>query len=260
MIVIFCILSLACLGILAGCGKQKTEDQRSIKEEKEEIEKEKEEKEELKLIGNESEGENIYKVTLENNTGKDIVGISVKDSSQETYPENMLSENDRFVKNERRYLFYDANTAIKVLEDQQVDSGQPILDPQFDIQLTFEDQTALVLTAFPFDDIKEGKICLQDGVAFVEYESIVDNQKVSTKEAELNLKAQAEAEAAAKAQAEAEAAAKAQAEAEAAAKAQAEAEAAAAAQAQQWQQQQSSSSASSSDSSQGCVGNDADFW
>ena len=101
-----------------------------------------------------------------------------------------------------------------------------MLNPQMDIQLTFEDQTSLILTAFPFGDVEEAQICLEDEVAFVQYESLSSEELVSTKEAELRIKE----EAAAQAQAEAEAAA--------AAQAQAEAEAAAAAERQQQEAQQ----------------------
>lgn len=256
---IFCIAALACSYILSGCGEQEPTVQEDKVEEKKEETKE---EEKLKTIGMEAEGENIYKVILENNTGKEIIGVAIKDSSMDAYPENMLAENDKYIKEEKRIVFYDATAAKEAAENQQIDSESPILDPQFDIQLTFDDQTVLVLNAFPFDDMEEGKICLEDGVAFIEYQSVADKQKVSTKEAELNRKAEAEAAAAAKAQAEAEAAAKAQAEAqaqaeaEAAAQAQAEAEAAAA----QRQQQSSPASSNSDNNSQGCVGNDADFW
>ena len=44
---------------------------------------------ELKIIGAQAEGDSIYQVTLQNHTGKEITGVSVKDSSQEEFPENM---------------------------------------------------------------------------------------------------------------------------------------------------------------------------
>ena len=220
--------------LLGGCqGKNDASDTNIEEKQKEEV---------LKNIGTESDGENVYKVVLENKTGKDIVGFSIKDSSMTEFPVNMLEENDIFENDEKRNLFYDATSAVEAAENQETveDGNAKVLNPQMDIQLTFEDQTSLILTAFPFGDVEEAQICLEDEVAFVQYESLSSEELVSTKEAELRIKteaeaaaqAQAEAEAAAAAQAEAEAAAQAQAEAEAAAQAQAEAEAAAAAQAQ----------------------------
>ena len=212
--------------LLGGCqGKNDDSDTNIEEKQKEEV---------LKNIGMESDGENVYKVVLENKTGKGIVGFSIKDSSMTEFPENMLEENDIFENDEKRNLFYDATSAMKAAENLEKgeDGSAKVLNPQMDIQLTFEDQTSLILTAFPFGDVEEAQICLEDEVAFVQYESLASEELVSTKEAELRIKTEAEAEAAAQAQAEAEAAAQAQAEAEAAAAAQAEAEAAAAAQAQ----------------------------
>ena len=223
--------------LLGGCGSKKDASEEKTAEEKAE-----KQEEVLKNIGTEAEGDNIYKVMLENKTGKDITGFAVKDSSMAEYPANMLADGDAFTDGEKRYLFYDASSAAEATETQTAQSGESAnaLTPQMDVQLTFEDQTSMVLTAFPFGDVEEAQICLEDEVAFIQYESLSTKETMSTKEAELTIKAdaeaaaQAEAEAAAQAQAEAEeaAAAQAQAEAEAAAAAQAQAEAAAAAQAQ----------------------------
>ena len=59
--------------------------------------------------------------------------------------------------------------------------------------MVFDDQSTLVLNAFPFTDIKEGEICLEDAVAFVKYKSVATKEEISTKDAELNIRAQAEA-------------------------------------------------------------------
>ena len=172
---------ILCMSLFAGCSK------------KEESEKKKELAEELKTIGSEVEGENVYKVALENKTGKDIISVSVKDSSMTEYPANMLAPDDAFVKDEKRNLFYDSTSAIEAAKAAQTDAAKAILDPQYDIQLVFDDQSTLVLNAFPFTDIKEGEICLEDAVAFVKYKSVATKEEISTKDAELNIRAQAEA-------------------------------------------------------------------
>lgn len=217
-------LMLGITMFLGGCKGKNADSSASIEENQKE--------ENLKNIGNEADGENIYKVVLENKTGKDIVGFSIKDSSMTEFPANMLEENDVFENDEKRNLFYDATSAIEAVENQatEEDSSEKALTPQMDIQLTFGDQTSLVLNAFPFGDVEEAQICLEDEVAFIQYDSLASEEMVSTKEAELKIKAEAEA-AAAQAQAEAEAAA--------AAQAQAEAEAAAEAERQQQEAQQS---------------------
>ena len=248
--------------LLGGCGSSKNDSEEKDTEEKEQKE------EVLKNIGTEAEGENVYKVVLENKTGKNIVGFSIKDSSMTEYPASMLESEDVFEDGEKRNLYYDSTSAIEAAESQAQASGEEAkaLEPQMDVQLTFDDQSSIVLTAFPFGDVEEAQICLEDEVAFIQYESISSKESVSTKEAELTIKAEAEAAAQAQAEAEAAAAAQAQAEAEAAAaaQAQAEAEAAAAAQAeaarqqaaqqqaarQQQQQQQQQAPSNSGD---GCV-------
>ena len=213
-------LMLGIAALLGGCQGKNDDSSTNIEEkQKEEV---------LKNIGTEADGKNVYKVVLENKTGKDIVGFSIKDSSMTEFPVNMLEENDIFENDEKRNLFYDATSAVEAAENQETveDGNAKVLNPQMDIQLTFEDQTSLILTAFPFGDVEEAQICLEDEVAFVQYESLASEELVSTKEAELRIKEEAAAQA--QAEAEAAAAAQAQAEAEAAAAAQAQAEAEAA--------------------------------
>lgn len=214
--VMLSVCVLASAGMLLGCGGKKQEEKTEEKKE-----------EALKSIGKEEAGEGAYKVILENSTGKDIIGMSVKDSSMEEYPENMLAESDVFKKGEKRNLFYKKTVNEEIEEDVEQDT--PVLELQYDIQITFDDGTIFILSAFPFEDIKEGKICFAEEVAFVEYKSESTKQSVSTKEAELAIKAEAKAAAEAEAKAAAEAEAKAAEEAKAAAEAEA---------AQQWQQQQ----------------------
>lgn len=151
----------------------------------------------LKTIGVELTGENVYQVKLTNNTGKDIVGFSVKDSSQEAFPENLLAEDDVFANGEERILYYDATDAIEAAKAaQSTDANAPVLDPAYDVSLTFldgEEETVLVLHAFSFNDMESGSILLEDDVAFVSYHSTVTDQDVSTKEAEMKIKANEEA-------------------------------------------------------------------
>ena len=257
------------IAMAVGCAKK----EKSPAEEKQEEKKDEEPKEEiLKIIGEEKEGENVYKLVVENKTGRDILGVSIKDSSQEEFPNNLINANDKFSKDERRYLFYEAPEAsdeqaesesidLEEGSDALEDTDEKILEVQYDVQLTFDDGSIYVLNAFPFGDIEEGMFCFEDEVAFIKYVSLENKGEVSTKEAELNIKAEAEAAAQAAAEAEAKAAAEAEAaaKAEAEAKAKAEAEAAAAAQRQQQQQSKPAVSNSNNDS-QGCVGDDAAFW
>ena len=218
------VLLFACLAAfglsmaVTGCSKEEPAKKSEIQEEKKE--------EKLEVIGVEKDSE--FQVKLTNSTAKNITGISVKSSDEAEYPANMLKEADVFKDKESRLLCYTAPKAAETPADAK--ATDKVLEPAYDIQLTFEDGTTAVLHSFPFGDVKEGEICMED-VAYLKYTSVASKEKVDTKGAEQAVKAQAEAEAAAKAAAEAQAAAEAaaaeQAAAEAAAAEQAAAEAAA---------------------------------
>lgn len=178
------IITVLFSGMFYGCAQKQEKANEKVKKE-----------EKIETIGT------VFQVVLENKTGKDITGISVKDSSMETYPDNMLAVGDVFAKDQKRKLFYNATSAEAAAEAQQKE-GEPILTPQYDIQLTFDDGTVFVLSAFPFSDIAKGSLCFEEGVAFVEYTSVDTKEAVSTKEAELMIKEEVEAKAEAKAQSE----------------------------------------------------------
>lgn len=196
------------LSLLSGCGKKNDVKEDSSKTAKK---TEKEEKEELKEIGKEAEG--AFQVKLVNETGQDITAVSVKSSAEEKYPDNMLENSEVFQKDETRILYYKAAEEAK---ETETESGKA-LPPEFSIQLTLADETIFELHSFPFEDIEEGKIKLQDQVAYIVYKSVESKSEVNTLDAELATKAAADAEAAAQAEAQAQAEAEAQAQAAAAA-------------------------------------------
>lgn len=188
--------------LMSGCSSKK--DSTDEKSDEQTVSDEKTEKEQdpdalLNTIGVEQTGEHVYKIKLKNETGKDIIGFSIKETSQEEFPENLLEEDDVFAADEERILYYDATEAIEAAQSvEPADENTPALDPAYDISLTFkeeEEDTVLVLHYFPFDDMESGSIQLEDEVAFVSYHSTVTDQDISTKEAELKIKAD-EAEAA----------------------------------------------------------------
>lgn len=216
------ILSILLVGALAvsmtaGCG-QKEDTKKDTKVSSEKKEK-KEKKPEYKTIGTKEDGS--YEVQLTNSTGQDITFVSFKSSSEENYPDTMLEEGDSFKNEEIRNVYY--KPSEEAAKSTETEDGKE-LPAEYTMKITLADNTELELHAFPFDDMKKGKIKVQDGMAYLTYEK--DGSEVSTLEAEKAVKEQKEAEEKAKAEAEA----KAQEEAAVAAKAQAEAEAAAQAQ------------------------------
>ena len=150
----------------------------------------------LKTIGTEQSGETVYRVKLKNETGRDIVGFSIRESNEATFPENMLPDGDVFAAGEERILYYDAAAAIEAarLAEENGDADAPAMEPAYDIELTLKaetedgEDTVVVLHYFPFDDMESGTLCYEDEVAFVAYHAIFTDQDISTKAAEPKLR------------------------------------------------------------------------
>jgi colicin import membrane protein len=126
----------------------------------------------LKIIGESVEG--AYKVYLTNMTGKAIKGIAVRKETDLEFPDSLMEEEDLFEAREERILYY----------RDELQDGQ-IADAEYEIMLTFEDDTTAVLHKFPFKDMEEGKICLDDEIAYLTYTSIVTKAPVNTKASEI---------------------------------------------------------------------------
>lgn len=145
--------------------------------------------EELKVIGKESD--KGFQVKLTNKTGMDILGVSVKEMEEEEYPDNFLEEEDVFQAEEERILYYDPDAdqdeeeAADGENAEEPAENEKLLTPGYDIELTFEEDKKLVLHAFPFEDLEEAEIYLEDEVAFIKYTSKESEEELSTKEAEL---------------------------------------------------------------------------
>lgn len=193
-------------------------------------------KEELALIGTKATGKYVYKLEAKNESGKNITSLTIYDSGTNTTTANLLKANDVYKNNEKRELYYDAKQAI----DKASANSDKELNPDYAINLTFDDQSTAVLHNIPFDDMKDMQIKYDqtNTLYYISYQSKNNKKTQSTDQSEISLKeeaatkAKAEAEAKAKAEADAkakqEAAAKAKADAEAKAKAEAAARAKAA--------------------------------
>ena len=249
VLIALCVCMIGVAGMTSGCGDKKEET--PVVEEKEP---------ELKTIG--KEDKEAFKVEIKNATGKTIKGIAIKQTDEESYPENMLEDGDVFTDQESRNLYYKApEDTTKEIEENTEDMAaesekaqEKELEQGYDIHLTFEDDSTAELHAFPFEDIEKGEICYEDDVAYLTYTSVASKEELNTKEAELAVKAaeqKAAEEAAAQAAAEQKAAeeAAAQAAAEQKAAEQKAAEEAAAAAAAQKSRSSSSNSYSSNNSS-----------
>ena len=146
--------------------------------------------ENLKIIGTEETA--AYKVTLKNATAKEITGISIKYTDDETYPENMLTDGDIFKVDESRILCYTKPETENTEQKNQaaIAEDEKELEEGYDIQLTFADNTTAELHSFPFEDIEDGELLYADEVAYVSYTSLKTKEKMETKEAELAIQEQ----------------------------------------------------------------------
>ena len=179
LFIVLCLLS----GILTlgGCGKSETDDAKTQKSEaKEEDEWEETpvapiEKEDLKKIGVPLKG--TVEIKLENNTGKSITGFAVKKSENSEFGENLLEDEDVYVKGEKRYFYYDykqenseeETETISADYDGNTEEETDESVPEYDIQITYLNGTTAVLHDFPFDDMKEGTLELEDEITYLTY-------------------------------------------------------------------------------------------
>lgn len=185
------VLCVAMACAFVGCGSK--EETKATEKETETVVEETE-IETFKAIGTEITTEEGFCVKLKNSTGLDIVGVSVRTFDEPEFPASMLAEEDNFVVGEERMLY--VKSVEEETDAENADPEAKLLTQGYDIQLTFADESVKVLHAFPFGDITEGEICLEDDVAFVKYVSVSTKETVSTKEAELAVKQEEEAAAA----------------------------------------------------------------
>ena len=152
----------------------------------EESQQEESQSEELKLIG--EENPEAYSVTLVNETGKGIKEIAIKELSKKEYSENMLKEQDIFQDNEKRILYYKPSEEQDTEEQSdKTETEKKDEIPMYDILLTFEDDTTAELHTFPFGDIEEGVLKLEDKVAYLVFQSVSLKKEVNTLDTEKSL-------------------------------------------------------------------------
>ena len=146
------------------------------------------EKEDLKKIGVPLKG--TVEIKLENNTGKSITGFAVKKSENSEFGENLLEDEDVYVKGEKRYFYYDykqenseeETETISADYDGNTEEETDESVPEYDIQITYLNGTTAVLHNFPFDDMKEGTLELEDEITYLTYTSIKTKKEVDTKD------------------------------------------------------------------------------
>ena len=151
----------------------------------------------LALIGEKAEGENIYKVRLENKTGRTITWFSVRDSFTDNYPSNMLEEDGLIRNDEKRVLYYDASHGMSEAVERDEEAQYDIrINLQTDEELKDEEEEGiyLILHHVPFTEFAEAAIYYNGDVAFLKYTPAAGGAEVSTEETEEDILAEFEAD------------------------------------------------------------------
>ena len=138
-------------------------------------------------IGEEVEGSTA--IALSNLTGKDIKGIQLSVNGSD-FSDNALAKDTVFGDKEDRtwnVVLEAAEEAEKVeaTEEEASDEAEEDAAPtQYDIKLTFADDTECVLHAVPLTEMEYLHIRLAGKIAFVQFKSTVDGKYYETLEAE----------------------------------------------------------------------------
>ena len=130
-----------------------------------------------RVLGDESEAETTFKVTLENGTGQDIVYLGVRVRSDGKDSASYMSESEPFVPNEKVVLYYDASYAIKEAKEY----GDIV---EYQIRFTAEDDNYYVIHDFPFGEAVEARLVAGSGYAYIVYKTAEGGQEISTAAAE----------------------------------------------------------------------------
>lgn len=168
---------------------------------------------EYETVGQESE--DAFDFLLTNATGNTITGLSVKSSAQPEYPSNMIASGQTVEADETVEFYYTPESAAGSSDAAQAEDtadgestpdaedaagkedSAPVADAQinetYSLQVTFEDGTVKELSNFAVNDMQDADLMYEDEVVFVKYTSISAETEISTKEAELAVKADKDA-------------------------------------------------------------------
>lgn len=158
------------------------------------------------------ENEDALNMRFANETGKEIVGVSAKPVAlaDVDYGANLLEGSEPWAEGESVTIFCDTYEVMEAAEGENAAAVADIeLLPTYDLQMTFSDESAIVLHDVTFDEAEEVQVHVDEpsGLGYMTFDA--DGNETSTLQTEVAIKEAADAEAAAalKAQQEAEAAA-----------------------------------------------------
>lgn len=145
-------------------------------------------------VGNESE--DALQMLMTNQTGLEIVGISVKSSNQSEYPANMLRSKQSIAPDEKVIFYFTPESVAQTKEpfssrneekngaEDGAAVAEAVINLTYRLQITCTDGTIMEATLFPAEDIEDVALCMEDDIFYLTYKSKTDGTEVSTKEAE----------------------------------------------------------------------------
>ena len=127
------------------------------------------------LIG-EKHSDSDYEVTLVNESGKAITGIALR-ASYEEYSDNLLPEDTVLEEHGEGTLWCEPAEILN------------FVPPEYDIQLTFADESTAVLHTIPFGDADELTILTDEesGTVYVRFISLSQNSESNSLQREKNI-------------------------------------------------------------------------
>ena len=127
------------------------------------------------LIG-EKHSDSDYEVTLVNESGKAITGIALR-ASYEEYSDNLLPEDTVLEEHGQGTLWCEPAEILN------------FVPPEYDIQLTFADESTAVLHTIPFGDADELTILTDEesGTVYVRFISLSQNNESNSLQREKNI-------------------------------------------------------------------------
>ena len=142
-----------------------------------------------KTIGTKGKETTTKKVTLVNLTGQNIAGFTIKHSLEQQFGANMLEAGDVFAMDESRDVYYDLGPALDAQAAQTPEQKSQNLYLTYNVQITLADGTTIILHDFPFNEMNKGRILLQNGIGFLEYEDLLTGEDIVTRQHETDANA-----------------------------------------------------------------------
>ena len=129
-----------------------------------------------KILIGEKHGNSDYEVTLVNECGKAITGIALR-ASYEEYSDNLLPEDTVLEEHGQGTLWCEPAEILN------------FVPPEYDIQLTFADESTAVLHTIPFGDADELTILTDEesGTVYVRFISLSQNSESNSLQREKNI-------------------------------------------------------------------------